>query len=710
MKLLYLWLENENTINSVDISFASKVKFEYLNGYLIISDNLIYGEIIYEDFSNITSIHGLIGENGAGKSSILRCISNLVEGKDEKTNYIMIIEDKAKISLISNLCDFTFSNINYGQTKFKIDEIIREANSYFKTKEVKVIYYSAIIDYMDSMKGKRTIDISTNRYLSEIKMSEDAKLAFEQFEVEWDKEALEYIFSENNDEFFFSIKSLKLGFNNDFYDQEVTQHMGNIFEALLENTKGEMRDVGSSTIEEFYKTHIIKIIREYVQTVIKGSTKYIDDIFRKRYATDFKNAYNYYLTNFADARDADTEKYPVLTEDDNHGYQTIDIYEIISKYEEQYGEISKNDKTNIVDSVNAIIGQLEKENESWDSQFVPEQGKNQYLDEIHQIKERLFEAIEFEDSEVVVEYLTEFIRLIPQDFDYSVASFENVSVSDESINEPFIVDELEQFKKIIIEVDELLSELLINPTIVDQQLGICEFDLRESYEKVYKFYHLMKQVEIFFKDVHNDVSLISYELPKLSTGERYYYELMSRIMKCKDMIKGKDLIVLIDEGDVFLHPNAQRQFVEKLLKHLNLHSVSSINLIIASNSPFIVSDMTRDRLTLLDSGKNDITRTFGANIHEILATDFFMEKTVGSLSYSKIFQISEDITNGTVSDRIGEYKAAINAIGENIIRCKLMERIQKIEPMKKTIIKKINHIEDEKTLVLIEQLINDSEK
>ncbi len=107
--------------------------------------------------------------------------------------------------------------------------------------------------------------------------------------------------------------------------------------------------------------------------------------------------------------------------------------------------------------------------------------------------------------------------------------------------------------------------------------------------------------------------------------------------------------LILDEIELYYHPEYQRQFINKLLeslKKLKLSGIKGINIIFSSHSPFILSDIPHcNVMKLMDGvplGFEDQKKTFGANIHEMLTDAFFLdENSNGRFCGKKYSRVSE---------------------------------------------------------------------
>lgn len=109
------------------------------------------------------------------------------------------------------------------------------------------------------------------------------------------------------------------------------------------------------------------------------------------------------------------------------------------------------------------------------------------------------------------------------------------------------------------------------------------------------------------------------------------------------------LNILLDEIELYYHPEYQRKFVNTLINELDRFSkgmnkddgIKSINLCFLTHSPFILSDIPANNVLRLQNGKPELIKnesnTFGANIHDLLANDFFLENGfMGEFAKTKI--------------------------------------------------------------------------
>lgn len=181
---------------------------------------------------------------------------------------------------------------------------------------------------------------------------------------------------------------------------------------------------------------------------------------------------------------------------------------------------------------------------------------------------------------------------------------------------------------------------------------------------------------------------------KMSSGERQFLFYMSTILY---HVRNLDSVVddvesvhynyvniVLEEVELYFHPEYQRQFIDKLINYLKksqFNRIKHFNIIVVTHSPFILSDIPQDNVLFLKDGKNDNEvcdfKTFGANIHDLLRTSFFLENgLVGEFANNKIEELLTLLQGDNNSKKqwsTADVQYIINTIGEDLIREALQE-------------------------------------
>lgn len=182
-------------------------------------------------------------------------------------------------------------------------------------------------------------------------------------------------------------------------------------------------------------------------------------------------------------------------------------------------------------------------------------------------------------------------------------------------------------------------------------------------------------------------SFIDYSWAGISTGEEAFLSHFSRLNEVKKYVKGKTVWLLIDEGDLYFHPQWQKEYFDQLLSYVNfLFPRNKVQIFVTTHSPFIVSDLPKQNLIFLKKDENNKCvpaeaasqkETFGANIHELFTESFFLEGgLIGEFAKKQIQELLDWCKKASNEGYI-QIRNKINVIGEPIIRVKLAEMYAK---------------------------------
>ena len=117
----------------------------------------------------------------------------------------------------------------------------------------------------------------------------------------------------------------------------------------------------------------------------------------------------------------------------------------------------------------------------------------------------------------------------------------------------------------------------------------------------------------------------------------------------------ENILLLIDEVDLYLHPEWQRQILNDLLNAIKeAFPKNFVQVIITSHSPIILSDIPRGNSIFLQCQDGKIVQekheiqTFGANIYSLYKDAFFIKDglAMGSFARETINSWIEEIKTG----------------------------------------------------------------
>lgn len=184
-------------------------------------------------------------------------------------------------------------------------------------------------------------------------------------------------------------------------------------------------------------------------------------------------------------------------------------------------------------------------------------------------------------------------------------------------------------------------------------------------------------------------------LQTMSSGERqmlyslsYIYYHIKNIASIKE--NGKRVVgyhhinLIFDEAELYYHPEYQRQFLKRLLErlaycHINKTNIRSINIMIITHSPFILSDLPKSNILFLKKGDEDEDRvekeTLGSNIYDLLKSGFFLDYAIGDLVQQKLqdildcyYEKKDEMRKKTFEKNKAEYQYTISHLGEDYLK------------------------------------------
>lgn len=177
------------------------------------------------------------------------------------------------------------------------------------------------------------------------------------------------------------------------------------------------------------------------------------------------------------------------------------------------------------------------------------------------------------------------------------------------------------------------------------------------------------------KQLLNNIGALIYHLRNLDSVE-------------KDNFQYETINVLLEEIELYFHPEYQRMLVKMLLEKLyaiQFKLIKRINITFVTHSPFILSDIPKNNVLLLEKGvpieekkKKELT-TFGANIYDMLKTGFFLKEPVGDFAKYTIDLVAGSIRGKEVNKLSkDEIRECIEMIDEPIVKRILIEEYTKL--------------------------------
>lgn len=180
-------------------------------------------------------------------------------------------------------------------------------------------------------------------------------------------------------------------------------------------------------------------------------------------------------------------------------------------------------------------------------------------------------------------------------------------------------------------------------------------------------------------------------LRHMSSGERQFLFTCStfiyHLLNLKSVheykrVRYRCMNLVLDEVEICFHPEYQRKFIKKLvdlLIKLKLNNRCSLNIILATHSPFILSDIPRQNILYLEKGEcvNDKidVNPYAANVNDILHQSFFLKESfMGEFALMRMTKLMNDIENlgrRKSGRNEEELQKEINLIGDKFLKQQL---------------------------------------
>jgi len=214
-----------------------------------------------------------------------------------------------------------------------------------------------------------------------------------------------------------------------------------------------------------------------------------------------------------------------------------------------------------------------------------------------------------------------------------------------------------------------------NVKIDDKNIEKLLLNIHRQFFNIY-FYKKLKRKNIYFNDLSNGEQKLILLFAKL-------FYIIRKLYKDENQ---KIFYILLDEPDIYLHPEWQKKIVDFFIlfvKNVDILKDKIFHIIFTTHSPFILSDIPKENIIFLKDGKNVSDEveidTFGANIHTLLSHGFFMEDgLMGEFAKKKIDEVIKLLNSvGQLSeDDVKKCEEIISIVGEPILKRQLQKMLQ----------------------------------
>ncbi|MDU4801551.1 MAG: hypothetical protein E6X81_11255 [Clostridium butyricum] len=253
--------------------------------------------------------------------------------------------------------------------------------------------------------------------------------------------------------------------------------------------------------------------------------------------------------------------------------------------------------------------------------------------EIYKLIEEKIEGIDYLDyEEEVLSFFMKFFKEISDNENSKVMIFRD--------NVKYYVDLLRYFSR--------LSENELNKLKYNIETKEFFLEIKDDAYGLKEFYNKYKKTALSCNYLDFSWPLSSGENNYLSMFSRFYYSYYKDINP-NIVDKNRDIIILIDEADLTFHPKWQQLYIKLITEYFKcVYIYCSIQLIITTHSPIILSDIPRSNIIFIKKNDDSISvednlkhsETFAANISTLFYDSFFMDKgSIGELAKKKINKI-----------------------------------------------------------------------
>lgn len=606
MEIVYIWLKNykNGLIKEQGFNFNGKYRFYYNETLktLDIYENNYYIEDFFniskkKEYGNIANVTALVGENGAGKTSILDLIKNdliynlagakevaIIILKDSAGEFHVLHHENIEIDKKDPSEEFNFI-LNYKvYNELTLPQTHEEEISgiFKEIQKTNFIFYSNIFDAKDERAFTNLTNISTNYLLRYYKGVKDNDLGndvvfYRIQEIIAQVQFLSNIDNETKEKFRPIPERLIISFSTNIESQDIPFELKDFFEKRIENGVLDNTNIPPK---------IFSFKKELIKAVVSHIIIEIQSVYNPKVAVLLEN----YIKRFST---------PVGT--DLYGKVTIMLRDLSRRLKNEAPKIK-----------------FKREADTF----------------------------------------LAFSKLLESNL--SLLNFVNELVRDEHVE------------------------------LTDNKLFV---NIESSYPKLNELLTVY-QNSVFV----NDFLVLDWQ--DLSSGQKAKLTLFSRLYSAiqTSMLEG-DIIILIDEGESYLHPQWQKAFLKDFLELFprligKENRGKKVQIIMTSNSPFLVSDLPSANIiflkkdqennnTVVVDGLEDNKLTFASNIHTLLAHSFFMnDGAIGNFARMKINEVIDLLLSDKgvieVKNNRKLIQNTIHNIGEPVIKNKLISMLDDI--------------------------------
>lgn len=657
LEFSYVWINDYKLFNKQDINFSSKFIFNYDEDKNNLNINLNNNFISNFFGENITNISALVGKNGSGKTLLLKHIKEGLPSLMNKSITVIskgntlhviynLIDEKPKVIGIKNNINITYYCLNKDEYIKSMERL--EKNLGF----VNIVYFSNGFSFSQETSSKYSNFLSSNISTGFLASS---------------RKGDNLIYRNNRDVNSLYAYDMMLMINfliheRQMLDTFILPSIKYIQIIPRLNYEEHLHKSNKYLIEELFNDKFFhdSLEENIVNKNINFRNKMIEKLKSMLQSVNFndKNDYSRHSLYFKISTIIDIvyDFYTSIYHSKNKKLK-VNLYNLLPQYLIDF-DISTFNTNNLICAIDEFFQKVEyiyNDNLKLIS-LLSDEDEKEINNEIERIRNYRF-----------------FIEKL-SNFDSSWVRFDN-------------------FKRLMIELNDKNINLLRDFFSVYLRLTV-------------KGYYNFKWVN----EVEGDIRPLSSGEEAIFKTYARIYSLVNDIEDNKDRVKiekyNRNIIILMDEPELYFHPEWQSKLIKIFIQYFeNVFKGYNVQIIMTSNTPFLLSDLPRENILLLnkefdkDLGRyitkvdnNLISKTFGQNIHTLLKDTFFLETTIGEFAKEKINYImgilnlnrkeleesEKELLNRRFIAQKDDIKKIIEMIGEPLIRNYLKERYHQI--------------------------------
>ncbi|MGY0372657.1 hypothetical protein [Clostridium sp. JNZ J1-5] len=654
MELVYIWIPKFKNIRNQSYNFDNLYYFQFnkkskklkISKREKVEPNNFFVKNKGYSLGKIRNVSAIIGENGSGKSAIFEYIKDViapffsqeaVQFQELKSSILIIKEDfKYKIFNFSNTKDIILEGFDSVNIDYSYENVTSITHGKKFEGNCKFVFYSNIFDSKIPYNTcNNLVDISTsnqiwnnNRYRS-IEIENQINLISSDVGIKLPFKLPDVVECRLN--YNFSLTSIEPPMPNNYIEFErlIYEIYKSKYEIEdVEKVYGRAYSRGAHPVDIYIPSHGIAI-ESYFNTVeenivsgislkLKNQLEFFNEFLANKHVSP--EEIKFALVTNVRRRTKYEQRINVLIHRLQSKYPWKiellyweDIIELIyqdevilQKYYSKWSVDKKiifNPKEYIVKNIKLkdFINNFYKKKPNSDIiNIIKQDICITYLITYYRLNQEICENILQVHSDIfnvaydnndIIKIIKEFFRLIES----SSEKYNKLQIKSEYEKLCAFIDAFDKLtsKKIIFFKNNNLN-IMYNKKHTTGSLRELLFKMRIS-EDVEEYY-----IE-FFKAYRNLISLegeilniIQFDWYDMSSGEKAMLNIFSRFYSITNLLREKDkeLIILIDEGESYFHPEWQRIYLNLLLTEFpKIFKNKNIQIILSSNSPFVVSDL-----------------------------------------------------------------------------------------------------------------------